>query len=134
MEKEEEERNSRVRGFLGQPQLGNARTGMELVITPAGVSRKPGMTRDDVFDINAGIVRAICEGIAKRFPNEIINLDQQSCGAIVLSITFIYKFSAFSSKISSQTEVLGLHPKEFVVPVVGGHAGVTILPLLSQVS
>ncbi|KAB5520643.1 hypothetical protein DKX38_024962 [Salix brachista] len=104
-----------VRGFLGQPQLGNARTGMELVITPAGVSRKPGMTRDDVFDINAGISAGKATG-----------------GAIVLSITFIYKFSAFSSTISSQTEVLGLHPKEFVVPVVGGHAGVTILPLLSQ--
>jgi hypothetical protein len=39
-----------------------------------------------------------------------------------------------SPVISSQAEVLGLHPKEVDVPVVGGHAGVTILPLLSQVS
>lgn len=34
----------------------------------------------------------------------------------------------------SQAEVLGLDPREVDVPVVGGHAGVTILPLLSQVS
>ena len=34
---------------------------------------------------------------------------------------------------SLQAEVLGLDPREVDVPVVGGHAGVTILPLLSQV-
>lgn len=33
----------------------------------------------------------------------------------------------------SQAEVLGLDPREVNVPVVGGHAGFTILPLLSQV-
>ena len=32
-----------------------------------------------------------------------------------------------------QGEVLGLDPRDVNVPVVGGHAGVTILPLLSQV-
>lgn len=33
-----------------------------------------------------------------------------------------------------KAEVLGLDPREVDVPVVGGHAGVTILPLLSQVN
>lgn len=32
-----------------------------------------------------------------------------------------------------QAEVLGVDPREVNVPVVGGHSGVTILPLLSQV-
>ena len=31
-------------------------------------------------------------------------------------------------------EILGVDPKDVTVPVVGGHAGITILPLLSQVS
>jgi len=44
-----------------------------------------------------------------------------------------YKLSTFRSLISLQAEVLGLDPREVDVPVVGGHAGVTILPLLSQV-
>lgn len=35
--------------------------------------------------------------------------------------------------IPFQAEVLGLDPREVDVPVVGGHSGVTILPLLSQV-
>ena len=63
-----------VRGFLGQQQLEEALTGMDLVIIPAGVPRKPGMTRDDLFNINAGIVKTLCEGIAKCCPNAIINL------------------------------------------------------------
>lgn len=37
----------------------------EIVIIPAGVPRKPGMTRDDLFNINAGIVRTIAEGVAE---------------------------------------------------------------------
>ena len=63
-----------VRGFVGQPQLENALTGMDLVIIPAGIPRKPGMTRDDLFNINAGIVRTLCEGIAKCCPNAIVNV------------------------------------------------------------
>lgn len=37
-----------VRGFLSQPKLDVALTGMDLVIIPTGVPRKPGMTRDDI--------------------------------------------------------------------------------------
>ena len=44
-----------------------------------------------------------------------------------------YEISTLCSLISLQAEVLGLDPREVDVPVVGGHAGVTILPLLSQV-
>lgn len=47
---------------------------MDLVIIPAGVPRKPGMTRDDLFNINAGIVRTLCEGITKCCPHAIVNL------------------------------------------------------------
>lgn len=50
-----------------------------------------------------------------------------------LSAIDIYKLSKFCFMISLQAEVLGLDPREVDVPVVGGHAGVTILPLLSQV-
>lgn len=39
---------------LGPDQLPNALYNSHLVIIPAGVPRKPGMTRDDLFNINAG--------------------------------------------------------------------------------
>merc|ERR1711988_1500883 len=39
---------------------------------PAGVPRKPGMTRDDLFNINAGIVKTLVEGCADACPNACI--------------------------------------------------------------
>lgn len=41
----------------------------QLVVIPAGVPRKPGMTRDDLFNINAGIVRTLVQGVADHCPN-----------------------------------------------------------------
>ena len=52
---------AQVAGFAGPDQLAAALTGADLVIIPAGVPRKPGMTRDDLFNINAGIVKGLCE-------------------------------------------------------------------------
>uniref|UniRef100_A0ACD5VZT3 Uncharacterized protein n=1 Tax=Avena sativa TaxID=4498 RepID=A0ACD5VZT3_AVESA len=58
-----------VKGFMGDDQLAEALEGADLVIIPAGVPRKPGMTRDDLFNINAGIVKNLCTAIAKHCPN-----------------------------------------------------------------
>ncbi|RRT43306.1 hypothetical protein B296_00046649 [Ensete ventricosum] len=168
-----------VRGFLGQPQLEDALAGMDLVIIPAGVPRKPGMTRDDLFNINAGIVKTLCEGIVKCCPKAIVNLisnpvnstvpiaaevfkkagtydSKRLLGVTMLDVvranTFVVcvnfssallglsKLVLFIPIVSNdllmpclQAEVLGIDPRDVNVPVVGGHAGVTILPLLSQV-
>jgi hypothetical protein len=45
--------------------IDKALAGCDLVIIPAGVPRKPGMTRDDLFNINAGILAGVCESIAR---------------------------------------------------------------------
>ncbi|PNH08423.1 Malate dehydrogenase, mitochondrial [Tetrabaena socialis] len=59
---------ARVRGYLGPEQLGAALAGCQLVIIPAGVPRKPGMSRDDLFNINAGIVRGLAAAVAAHCP------------------------------------------------------------------
>ncbi|XP_010268647.1 PREDICTED: malate dehydrogenase, glyoxysomal-like [Nelumbo nucifera] len=136
-----------VRGFLGQQQLGSALTGMDLVIIPAGVPRKPGMTRDDLFNINAGIVKTLCEGIAKCCPHAIVNLISNPVNSTVpIAAEVFKKAGTYDPKrllgvtmldvVRANTvvaEVLGIDPREVDVPVIGGHAGITILPLLSQV-
>ncbi|XP_057784373.1 malate dehydrogenase, glyoxysomal [Salvia miltiorrhiza] len=136
-----------VRGFLGQNQLEDALTGMDLVIIPAGVPRKPGMTRDDLFNINAGIVKTISEGIAKCCPKAIVNLISNPVNSTVPIAAEVFKKAGTYNPrrllgvtmldvVRANTfvaEVLGLDPRDVNVPVVGGHAGVTILPLLSQV-
>ena len=40
----------------------------------AGVPRKPGMTRDDLFNINAGIVRELISAVADNSPDAIIGV------------------------------------------------------------
>ncbi|KAF7129419.1 hypothetical protein RHSIM_Rhsim10G0084700 [Rhododendron simsii] len=136
-----------VRGFLGQSQLEDALIGMDLVIIPAGVPRKPGMTRDDLFNINAGIVKTLCEGITKCCPDAIVNLISNPVNSTVpIAAEVFKKAGTYDPKrllgvtmldvVRANTfvaEVMGLDPREVDVPVVGGHAGVTILPLLSQV-
>lgn len=43
-----------------------------VVVIPAGVPRKPGMTRDDLFNTNASIVQTLVEGCAKFCPDAMI--------------------------------------------------------------
>ncbi len=57
-----------VAGYAGADSLAAALNGAELVVIPAGVPRKPGMTRDDLFNINAGIVKSLVEGVAQHCP------------------------------------------------------------------
>lgn len=57
-----------VKGYAGEDQLGEALKGAHVVIIPAGVPRKPGMTRDDLFKINAGIVKGLVEACGKHCP------------------------------------------------------------------
>jgi malate dehydrogenase len=47
-------------------------SGADIVVIPAGVPRKPGMTRADLFGINAGIVAGLVEKAAKFCPKAII--------------------------------------------------------------
>ena len=55
-------------GHSGADSLPEALKDADLVIIPAGVPRKPGMTRDDLFNINASIVKSLAEAIAKHCP------------------------------------------------------------------
>jgi malate dehydrogenase len=56
---------SKVTGHLGEAQLGDALNGCEVVVIPAGVPRKPGMSRDDLFKVNASIVYNLASACAK---------------------------------------------------------------------
>jgi len=53
----------------GNSGLERTLTGASVVVIPAGVPRKPGMTRDDLFNTNASIVQTLVEGCAKYCPD-----------------------------------------------------------------
>jgi malate dehydrogenase len=44
----------------------------DIVIITAGVARKPGMSRDDLVNTNAGIVKSVCENIKRVAPDSIV--------------------------------------------------------------
>lgn len=46
--------------------------GSDVVVIPAGVPRKPGMSRDDLFGINAAIVKGLVEAVASHCPGAVI--------------------------------------------------------------
>ena len=135
-----------VTAFTGADELEGALTGAELVIIPAGVPRKPGMTRDDLFNINAGIVKTLAEGVAKYCPNAIVNIISNPVNSTVpITCEVMKKAGVYDPKkimgvttldiVRANTfvaEAKGVDVKDMNVPVIGGHAGETILPLLSQ--
>lgn len=59
---------SEVAGFP-QDKLADALKGAKIVVIPAGVPRKPGMTRDDLFNTNASIVRDLAQAVAENAPD-----------------------------------------------------------------
>ncbi|KAH9986198.1 NAD-malate dehydrogenase [Russula compacta] len=142
---------AKVEGHL-PPDDGLAKTlkGADIVIIPAGVPRKPGMTRDDLFKINAGIVYDLAVGIATTAPTAFVLVISNPVNSTVPIVAEVFKKRGiFDPKrlfgvttldvVRASTfvaEIIGDASKspEVVVPVVGGHSGVTIVPLLSQSS
>lgn len=137
---------SEVLGFAGEEQLGKALEGADVVIIPAGVPRKPGMTRDDLFNINAGIVKSLCTAITKYCPHALINIISNPVNSTVPIASEVFKKAGTydEKRLFGVTTLDVVRAKTFYagkanvnvadvnVPVVGGHAGVTILPLFSQ--
>jgi malate dehydrogenase len=60
--------NAKVRGYVGMEEATKALDGVQVVVIPAGVPRKPGMTRDDLFNTNASIVKGLAEACAIACP------------------------------------------------------------------
>ncbi|CAI0409186.1 unnamed protein product, partial [Linum tenue] len=137
---------SEVTGYFGDDQLGKALEGADVVIIPAGVPRKPGMTRDDLFNINAGIVKGLCLAIAKYCPHALVNMISNPVNSTVPIAAEVFKKAGTydEKRLFGVTTLDVVRAKTFYagkakvpvagvnVPVVGGHAGVTILPLFSQ--
>lgn len=125
--------------------LGECLTGCHLVLVPAGVPRKPGQDRADLLAINAGIAKAIVEACAKFCPEAIVGLIVNPVNSVVPAMAELYaKKGLDPMKIIGVTSLDCVRANKFVhevtkqplheinVPVIGGHAGKTILPLFKQ--
>jgi len=137
--------NSTCVGYTGD-DMKKALEGSDVVVIPAGVPRKPGMTRDDLFNVNAGIVRNLITGVAEACPKACILVISNPVNSTVPIAAAILKAKGVydPKKLMGVTTLDVCRARTFVgsakglditatnVPVVGGHAGTTIVPLLSQ--
>ena len=133
----------KIKGFSGEDAT-PALVGADVVLISAGVARKPGMDRSDLFNVNAGIVKNLVQQIAKACIGIITNPVNTTVAiaAEVLKKAGVYdKNKLFGVTtldiIRSNTfvaELKGKSASDVEVPVIGGHSGVTILPLLSQIA
>jgi malate dehydrogenase len=57
--------------------------GSDVVIITAGVARKPGMSRDDLININTGIVKSVAENVGKHSPNAVLIVVSNPLDAMV---------------------------------------------------
>ncbi|MCJ1288343.1 hypothetical protein MMC26_007698 [Xylographa opegraphella] len=105
------------------------------------------MTRDDLFKINAGIVKTLVEGIAQFCPKAFILVISNPVNSTVpIAAEVMKKADVFDPKrlfgvttldvVRAETFVQDItgqrDPSKTVIPVIGGHSGETIVPLFSQ--
>jgi len=135
----------KVKGFAGEdPSLALEKA--DIVLISAGVARKPGMDRSDLFNINASIVKNLASVCADTCPKALIGIITNPVNTTVAIAAEVLKQKGVYDParlfgittldiIRSNTfvaEAKGVNPEDVEVPVIGGHSGVTILPLLSQ--
>lgn len=125
----------------------DALKGTELVIIPAGVPRKPGMTRADLFNINASIIRDLVANIGRTAPNATILIISNPVNATVpIAAEVLKKLGVFNpKKLFGVTTLDSVRAETFLgqlidespsslkgkISVIGGHSGDTIVPLIN---
>ncbi|WP_442787634.1 malate dehydrogenase [Flavobacterium suncheonense] len=114
--------------------------GSDVVVITSGIPRKPGMTREELIGINAGIVKGVAENVLKHSPNAIIvvvsnPMDTMTyltlkatglpknriigMGGALDSSRFKYYLSKALNKPSNDVDGM----------VIGGHGDTTMIPL-----
>merc|ERR1712170_324960 len=96
-------------------KLGECLTGCDLVLVPAGMPRKPGMTRADLLGLIVNPVNSVVPAMCELYKKAGLD-PKKICGVTSLDIVRANKFVH---------ELTGAPVEKIDVPVIGGHAGAT---------
>lgn len=112
----------------------------DVVVITAGSPRKPGMSRDDLLEINTKIVKSVTEEIAKHSPNAVLIIVSNPLDAMVYVASEVSKFPkerviGMAGVLDSGrfrcflAEALDVSVKDVNAFVMGGH-GDTMVPVV----
>jgi malate dehydrogenase len=115
--------------------------GSDIVVITAGIARKPGMSRDDLMNTNAGIVKAVAEQIKRTSPNAIIVVVSNPLDVMcyvakkvtgfprerVLGMAGVLDTARYRAFLA---EAMDVSVRDIQAMVLGGH-GDTMVPLVS---
>ncbi len=113
----------------------------DVVVITSGLPRKPGMTREELIGVNAGIVKSVTENILKYSPNTIIIVVSNPMDTMnyltlktsglpknrVLGMGGALDSSRFRYYLSQE---LKCSPADLNAIVIGGHGDTTMIPLI----
>ncbi|MCX5766481.1 MAG: malate dehydrogenase [Gemmatimonadetes bacterium] len=129
--------DTRVIGTNGYDET----AGSDIVVITAGIARKPGMSRDDLLNTNAGIVKSVSEQVAKTSPNAILIIVSNPLDVMcyvaksvsgfprerVIGMAGVLDSARYRSFLA---EALNISVHDIQAMVLGGH-GDTMVPLIS---
>ena len=129
--------DSRVIGSNGYDET----AGSDIVVVTAGIARKPGMSRDDLLNTNAGIVREVSEHVRRSSPDAIIIMVSNPLDVMayvakevtgfprerVLGMAGVLDTARYRAFLA---EALDISVRDIQAMVLGGH-GDTMVPLVS---
>ena len=112
----------------------------DVVVITSGIPRKPGMTREELIGVNAGIVKSVAEYILKFSPNAIIvvvsnPMDTMTYLALKATGLPKNKIIGMGGALDSArfkcylSKALNANPTEVEGTVIGGHGDTTMIPL-----
>ncbi|HVX50425.1 MAG TPA: malate dehydrogenase [Chitinophagaceae bacterium] len=115
--------------------------GSDVVVITSGLPRKPGMTREELIGVNAGIVKGVTQNILRHSPDAIIIVisnPMDTMTYLALTTTGLPKNRIIgmggaldSARFKYQlSQHLGCSPADLNAVVVGGHGDTTMIPLI----
>ena len=120
-----------------------AMKGADVVVMTAGVPRKPGQSREELININAGIVKGICQDVKKHAPDAVLIVVSNPLDAMVFVAKQVTGFprervvgsagvldsARFRTYISMAT---GVSVEDVQAMVLGAHTDKDMVPIVSN--
>ncbi len=129
---------SRITGTNDFSEIGDS----DIVVVTAGVPRKPGMSREDLMEVNSKIIKSVCREVRQHAPGSIVivvtnPLDSMTCLAYrelgfprerLMGMAGVLDTARFKCFLAQE---LGIEPSEIEALVLGSH-GDSMVPVIEH--